>query len=411
MIRWVSIQPLIGGHMLGAERAFGCPPLFNIDYKDVADGNSSAYLYYQNVIHNKGIRELRLDGKLTSYAMDFVNEEDTNYFNANCHDIDVVTAVPICSGLSKANTSSGDCPTARGADAIQNANMLGITSFALGKIKPKAYIFENAPALFSVVGEPLREKFAEIAREYEYSVSFVKTNTMLHGTPQNRPRTFCIFWKSQFVPDLYRIRKECPRVSEYISNIPETATCNGPKHNMIPGFTDACWYKYLNKKFGTEWRKHYTNRPFFTVVESDKDWENLCELANEKELKFINHVKYKLSLGKNFMDAYTPFLRSDACISTIFHRAMHTLVHPVEDRGFTIREFMRLMGMPDDFTWPSIEENYLWLSQNVPVTTSCDWHTVIKEFIENKLTFTRSEVVMFDNTAAEEKTLKSKKLF
>lgn len=408
MIRWVSIQSLIGGQMLGAEQAFGCPPIFTIDYKDVAPGNSSAYIYYQNNIKGNNIRQLVLDDVKTSMTMNFESSEDEDFFIKNCYDIDVVSAVPICSGLSQANSVHDEHETSRGANAIQNANMLGIAKFALERIKPKAYIFENAPGLYTKLGEPLRKKFSEMAEQYGYSLTFVKTNTYLHGIPQSRQRTFGIFWKSEFAPKLNKIKRDCPTVSKYLSTISKDASFN--TDSLVSDFTNSCWYKFLYEKYGSEWRARFTNKAIFELCETEDDWNNLLKYADEKQAKFINHVKYKLSLGKNYMDGMSVFLKDDSKITTVFHRAMKTLIHPVEDRGFTIREYMKFMGMPDDFEWPSMKENYIWLSQNVPVTTARDWHSEVKDFLEGKLQFTNEKVVMFDNTEDKKKS-SSKILF
>ena len=65
-IRWVSFQSLIGGCQLGAEKAFGCLPLFTIDYDGVDKANSSAYVYYQNEIKKNNLKQLVLNGNLLS---------------------------------------------------------------------------------------------------------------------------------------------------------------------------------------------------------------------------------------------------------------------------------------------------------------------------------------------------------
>ena len=162
-IRWVSFQSLAGGMMLGAEEAFGCPPLFTIDYEGVS--NSDAYVYYMNEIRHKPLKQLKLNGTLLSGSETFVTKEDTDFFYKNNKDIDVVVSVPICSGLSVCTVKS-----ARGGEAIRNDNMLNITKFVFTKIRPKVFIFENAPALYAKSGELVRNKLNNLARKNEYSV-------------------------------------------------------------------------------------------------------------------------------------------------------------------------------------------------------------------------------------------------
>jgi site-specific DNA-cytosine methylase len=107
-------------------------------------------------------------------------------------DIDIVIGVPICSGLSLANCSTTGSK-ARGANAEQNNNMYNIAELSLSKIKPKCYIFENAPGLYTKMGEPVVDKLYRIGKKYGYSMSLIKTDTFLHGIPQHRKRTFGIF--------------------------------------------------------------------------------------------------------------------------------------------------------------------------------------------------------------------------
>lgn len=103
-------------------------------------------------------------------------------------DVDIVIAVPVCSGLSLANTSK-----TRGADAAQNDNMYNITKFVLKDLSPKCFIFENAPALYTKSGSKVADTLFQIAKKFRYSMSLMKTDTFLHGIPQHRHRTFCFF--------------------------------------------------------------------------------------------------------------------------------------------------------------------------------------------------------------------------
>ena len=79
---------------------------------------------------------------------------------------------------------------------------------------------ENAPGLFSGVGEGVLEKLREIGQQYGYSFSVIKTNTELHGIPQRRVRTFYFFWSSDRVPFLNWMKRERKDLWTYLSEIP-----------------------------------------------------------------------------------------------------------------------------------------------------------------------------------------------
>jgi DNA (cytosine-5)-methyltransferase 1 len=117
-----------------------------------------------------------------------------NEFDKLNKNIDVVVAVPVCSGLSGAN-STGKEEHKAGSEAVQNNNQLGILEFVISKIKPKVYIYENAPGLYTNMGTGLREKIVSVAKAAGYNIQFNKVNTINYGLPQSRQRTFCILWR------------------------------------------------------------------------------------------------------------------------------------------------------------------------------------------------------------------------
>ena len=404
-IRWISFQPLIGGCALGAEKAFGCPPLFNIDFEGPDKGNSSAFLHYQNEVKKNNVRELVLDGNILSMATTFKNEDDEKFFTENCHDIDVVSAVPICSGLSAANAvNDSSKATKRGADAQQNNNMYGIAKMTFERIKPKVFIFENAPALFTNCGKPVRDKIMEMGTEAGYSVTWVKTNTNRHSNPQYRSRTFGIFWKGDKVPQLKYVNNPHGKIVDYLAEIDPKAEYNTADYIINNKLTTTGWYKYAKAKFGDNWRDGIAGKlgfwaPFLKEFNATGkyDFSELKPYLNEKELKMVEHIEYKLSIKKGFMDCSTPVYKGDSDIPTVFHRHILTLVHPTRDSGYTLREFMKFMGMPDDFTWPNAKKTHIWVSQNVPVITSYDWHAQIREFLEGKLPLLDEKEVYFNN--------------
>ena len=87
--------------------------------------------------------------------------------------LDYIASVCPCAGLSKLNTSRGT--KACSADAEQNQWMYKSSDFILDKIKPKVLWGENAPGLFSGVGEGVLEKLRQIGQRYNYSFSVIKT--------------------------------------------------------------------------------------------------------------------------------------------------------------------------------------------------------------------------------------------
>ena len=74
------------------------------------------------------------------------------------------------------------------------------------------------------------------------------------------------------------------------------------------------------------------------------------------------------------------------------------MIHPSGTRGYTLREALKFMGMPDDYEFPGDAMSHTdWVGQNVPVITSFDWHKQIRDFVEGKLEMTNEDLIMFNN--------------
>lgn len=398
-IRWIGIQSLIGGMFIGAEKAFGTPPLCTIDFDGIDKGNSSAYMHYMNEVRKLGLRELILDGDLLSKTKTFKKQEDTDFFNSINHDIDVVSAVPICSGLSMANANNS-CEAgtkARGSEAIQNNNMIGITEFALEIIKPKAYIFENAPNFYTDAGKGIRDKLTEIGKKNGYAVTYVKTNSFKHNNPQARSRTFGIFWKGGKCPQLNRVDDPHKDIVDYLEGLSDKPY-GTQDYNMFPKFNENGFIKYM-KSLGPNWRDKMVEAKTNTVLTylEKNNWpDEVLNYLSDKEKHLYEHAKSKKLAGANYMDN-SPIYEGKDKICTVFGRTNKRFIHPTEDRGYTIRELLKFMGMPDDFEWPDAKNKTDWIGQNVPALTSKAWHDQIKLFVEGKLDMTDKEVDMFNN--------------
>ena len=72
---------------------------------------------------------------------------------------------------------------------------------------------ENAPGLFTQIGEGVVNKLKQIGRTFGYSFSLIKTSTELHGIPQRRIRTFYFFWQSPTVPMLQYQKRSTSQIS------------------------------------------------------------------------------------------------------------------------------------------------------------------------------------------------------
>lgn len=372
-IRWLVFQPLIGGFPLGAEKAFNSIPTSVLDYKGVE--NSKLYVQYMNEIKGHTIEHFYLKDTLYSFNEEL---ENTTWNNEKFQNLDVVVGVPICSGLTTANTQTFEMSDyGYGSDSLHNNNMLGMLNIVTKYLKPKAYIFENAYKFATHLGDGIREKIIKISNEADYGVNIVKVDTLNHGLPQKRTRVFVTCVKNSNAP-LYQFNPvEPPQIMDIIGDL-KNQVCPFPARTSEDG-----WIKYLKSKFGENYREEWCKINCAADFVADSLNELLVAkefFITQKEKDAIDRWLYKKSMGKGWMSS-TPTYYGLNKLSSLYGRSMSRLWHPTEERGYSIREFMRLMGLPDDM--PEVKyKNINMIGQNVPVCTGNYYCNELKEFLE-----------------------------
>lgn len=357
-IRWVAFQPLIGGCAIGAQRAFGSRPTAVLDYDGV--GNSELYINYINNIKGNNIPHFIIDGGAYSKSETL---KSGNWDAEEFQNLDVVVGVPICAGLSSANCASAGSDKAMGPDAVQNNNMIGMAEIVFNKLRPKVYIFENAVKLSTSLGAPVRELLIKIANDNGYAVTLVKCDTLNHGLPQHRTRTFFIACKGEHAP-LLTFKKSNAKLLE------DVVYGTGDNEPLEVKFIDCIIMKWLKKHFGDAWREELAKfgGPEGLAIHLGNGLDELIEMSEtDKQRAYFSHIKAKVDSGKNYM-SYAPGWLGPYKINSLYARSMGRFLHPTEERGYSLRECMRLMGMPDDF--PILKKQAGTIGQNVPTTTA-----------------------------------------
>ena len=413
-IKWAAIQPLTGGFYLGAEEAFGYPAEWILTYdgldeiKRNKEGNitavsNEAYLlnYLKKV--NREVPYYKMNRAMFDCNVDDMNPEITlNGEPAKPdYDVDVVVAVPVCSGLSMVTSAKDDTRNER------NCNMLYLAKLALTTIRPKVYIFENAPTLMGFRGDELRSQFEQIANENDYVVVYYKTDTWKHYNCQKRPRTFVMFVKKidgeSKVPTL-DFTDHKMTIEEFFANIPEGLSnqeeCEASPHNyMVIDF-----FKY---KYGKDWidnvngclMKNIVQRGLIDELLNFMDsYDKMPIETKEKVRHYIEHIRKKTSMGLNWYG-------SDCCyykehFPAIQFRSITTTIHPSGERMCNVREYLELMGMPHDFDWFGDKGNLPKIGQNVPVKTAKFITEQAIKIVNNWNNESRQDgsAIFFDNT-------------
>ena len=420
IIKWIALQPLLGGLYFSAENAVGHPAECIISFH----GNDKAKLKNGKVIsaHNEYhlLQYLKEYNRLVPYYKFDKDPFQSDYKNLNVkilegkdkqvqpdyNNIDLVVALPVCSGLSNSTIASS-----KDALMSKNYNMLFLANYTLNIIKPKVYIFENAPTLLADKGKRIRDELESIARDNNYSVAYYKTNTILHDNCQNRPRTFIFFFKRnnnvKGVPELQFENKRIS-VEELLNRIPKN---NNDTMNVTLKLKPVrqALYDYLINNEGDSFRKILTSAHVLDVLYRDnrlRDFEKYIvnssqysESFKKRISDYINIIYNKRSQNKNFWHEELNVIKDDI-MPACMHRTMESVLHYKENRLYTLREWLTTMGMPFDFKlYGDILKVYKQIGQNVPVRTA---KFIIDEALriinnDNVKYINNSNVVVFDN--------------
>ena len=379
-ITWAPLIPLIGGQMLGAEKAFGKPPEAIYSYSGF-EANDGHYVNYQQNTKGRDIPYVLLDSE-----------------NPNIRQVDVVSGTPPCAALSQLNTGLSE--ESKGAKCAKNEFMYQVFQDGIDILGAKVVIVENAPALYTNKGRPVANRLYEICAERGYSLSLYKTSTRYHGVPQGRDRTFAIGWKSSTSPVLNWYNRDRKSFAEYLQEIPENALHQDLIINKnVP---DEPYYNFIKTKTNREVRELMIEENVKTTLNyvCKKGWmkeanEWFHKTGNEKGIKYSDHAIMKFADGKGVWDGSVHVFGE--YMNAVIGRNMVDTMHPTEERSLTIREALHMMGFPEDFELLDGLKKMNHIAQNCPVPTSRDMHLEISKFLTGDLELSNTTYLRQNN--------------
>lgn len=357
-----AIIPLAGGFSIGATKATGKTPEVIFSYKPF-EANDKLYRQYLEE-HSINVPYYQIDA--SSFDIDKIEQQYKNK-------ISITHGTPPCSALSQAAQRK---PGTRGSCEINDWMYLS-TEFCLNHISPICHIIENAPGLFTSMGVDVRKKLLEIATSYGYSVTFYKTNTIRHGIPQFRPRTFAICYKGPNAPILSSYNKQPLHIIDFLKTIPESASLQDQYVTNEWDISNHEITRYLTKIYGEDWRKtlleyktHLTTYDYLVrvgLLQDFLEYQKSLPDANPTVTKNVEHIIRKKAMGMNARINYRVLGVDRDFVYAVIGEMMGRQIHPTENRLLNIREFMTLMGLPFDYEIHN-PRDYVKITQNVPVT-------------------------------------------
>lgn len=431
-IRWGCIQPLTGGMYLGAEKAIGHAADWIISYPGLTD-----YVYDKNnnvidAVNERNIFEyLKKHDRLPNWYLmnrgylnndEMLNDtelkpeytlhpEEAGQNRAEQPDItnmDIVVAVPVCAGLSMASHAAAD------RKDQCNAQMIWMAKYVMKTIRPKIYIFENAPTLMSDRGNEVRDQLETIAFENGYSTIYYKTDTKLHDNCQRRPRTFIYFVKNRngekFIPE-FKYYQNKLTVEEFFNNMPALREDDPMAVTIENSVNVEIPLKYVQYKYGDDWRTqiHGDIHTMFAYDHDERqkfiEWMQETQV-DERDYKWFirlfKHMDEKLAEGKGWWSTSAKYFNNHL-IPACMYKNVPTTLHYKENRLLTMREWLYTMGHPTDFDMAGEPKNYFCkIGQNVPANTAkwilLEACRIIQEWDTLPSLYNGQNVAFFDNT-------------
>lgn len=362
-----AIIPLIGFQSLAVDSVFGKRPEYILTYEAFAANEKHIVEHYQDVPYH-------------------VIDAATNTLDAEIQKVDVVHAVCPCAALSPLNSGK-----AKGEDAPQNDWMYMSTEFVLKNVQPQVMFGENAIRLGTPSGRKVADKLYEIGKLHGYSFTIYCTEARRHASPQKRPRTFYAFIKGDQVPQFKRYNNASANIADLL-NAPKPT--NDPMDILMNKDTPSenGWIAYAMHKANAmsfkELASGLTDSLCITTYAADEsgnyveaaDWFD--EHGYDSIAKRCRAIQAKIDDNKSFWGhgMYVP--GGNQCHAFVGTKPT-MMTHPTEDRFLTVREGLRMMGVPDDFNMTgNVMKQLNMMCQNVTFSAAKDFATEVFETLE-----------------------------
>lgn len=411
MVRYIFAQPLIGGMPIGFEKEFGRPPIAIIT---AGYTNDEHYIEYMNSCRKLNVPIINMNEDYET----FKSQNDEILYKTYVKNVDILAHVAVCSGLSQMNTCLFGSKARGCANNDQNQNMYNLTKLGM-RMKAKVVVFENAVAAYTKSGEETVSYLKNIADSFKYSMQLIKTDTLLHGIPQSRKRSFILFYKDNNPPVFKFEHKKYKELGKYLEEIPTSSDHNDiyveQPSSVLTGLYEFVLEKTNSKNLLEAINKiDKTNKNTWTVAQLTEliGWDDAIlyfenRISDEtddaiktnliKILSNIKHYKNKKEMKKSYWDNTVILANRGKFTNAIVGKSLPSMINPTNEKPYTIREFIHLMGMPHDFNMINPKKNWNHICQNVPSKTAQYIASQIKLYLDEKLEIYNSNFLKQNN--------------
>lgn len=287
---------------------------------------------------------------------DTMHLESAYHFVKNRPDVPVVLPntwenYSYLSGLSNKNYDLmyANCPCSSLSQINRNASIDGKHNVhfyrlfdAINQIKPKSFIIENAPTLIKMGYPIILDMLEKLEKNYTFTI--IRDLAGSHGVPMKRMRTMLVGWRRDYfdnkIPLVHMAKQDQKTVKDAIGDLYYTPLGSVPNHTLHP---ERNWkeFEYLFSSVKPQ------SSILLTVMEK---WDSLKGTITDTT--YSNQVEKaisKKSEGKNIWDK-SPWKNHENNPAPSI-TSVTELIHPIHNRPWTVREYARLMGYPDDFVF------------------------------------------------------------
>ncbi|MFW6008066.1 MAG: DNA cytosine methyltransferase [archaeon] len=281
-------------------------------------------------------------------------ENDEYLATLQIKNIDVIYANCPCSSLSQINRNAS-------VDGDKNVEFYRVFN-GIKKIRPKSFVIENAPTLIKLGYPIIQDMIEELGDIYKFTI--IRDYAGYHEVAMRRMRTLLVGWRKDVfdskIPLLHMNKHKQYTVKDVIGDLYDIPVGDASiKNHVIPEYEHPVWmeagisdnlFEYVPQNSTT----------FYGFLEN---WDIVSKKLNhEKVREEVLKRKAKLNEGKRIWDKSPYRMSEDKYCPSL--TSVTQLLHPIHNRSFTIREYARLMGYPDDFEFYPNEIN-LPIIQNI----------------------------------------------
>lgn len=237
---------------------------------------------------------------------------------------------PPCSSLSAINRNAS-------ADGKNNVHFYRVYNI-INKVEPDTFLIENAPTLIKL-GYPILKDLTHILG-HKYRFTIVRDYASNHNVAMRRMRTFVIGWhRDRFdkIPLLHADIQPQYTLKDCIGDLYDAPL--DPSYNHVT-LIEKQLTKYENLF-------HLVPQGNSALKSFIKHFDTIKHQLDDKDVKYIERIMETMKKKDNIWDKtpYRPLENGYAPSMT----SVTQIIHPVNNRNFTIREYARLMNYPDDF--------------------------------------------------------------